>query len=39
MSKEHIWTAAIVFVMVLAALWASTRLKMNSFDEFEQVQS
>lgn len=38
MSKEHIWTLAIVVVGVIAAMWISTKLKINSFDEFEQVR-
>ena len=37
MSKEHIWTLAIVVIGVIAAMWISTKLKLNSFDEFEQV--
>lgn len=37
MSKEHIWILAIVVVGVIVAMWLSTKLKLNSFDEFEQV--
>ena len=37
MTKEHIWTFAIVVAGVILAMWLSTKLKMNSFDEFEQV--
>ena len=37
MTKEHIWTLAIVVVGVIAAMWLSTKLKMNSFDEFESI--
>lgn len=35
--KEHIWTFAIVVVAVIVAMWISTKLKMNSFDEFESI--
>jgi hypothetical protein len=38
MTKEHMWILGIVVVGVIAAMWLSTKLKLNSFDEFEQVQ-
>lgn len=37
MSKEHLIIFAIVVVGVITAMWVSTKLHLNSFDEFEQV--
>jgi len=35
--KENIIKFTVVVAAVLFAMWLSTKLKMNSFDEFEQV--
>lgn len=37
MTKEHFIILGIVIVGVIIAMYASTKLHLNSFDEFEQV--
>lgn len=37
MSREHLIMLGVVIVGVIAAMWISTKLKINSFDEFESA--